>query len=322
MRIFYLVPVSDRHSWGMGIIYHHVSILKNNAYQALVIKEKDLFVPAWLNLSVPMEDYQYLNKKISNNDILVVPEVMVSFPGLKQLNCEKILFIQASAFLFESMPKGEDHKTLGFTHVFAIMPHMIPIIERHIRLPYTIIPPFIKGCFFNRDLLKPRKRQILLYPKFHQIDYSIVKYLIERHIRERNKHWAWDVFKNENWTVKELKNLTHKEVAQEMKKSACFISLNVFEALNTSVPEAMAAGCIVFAYEGIGPKDYLKNQENAYVFNNNEAYELVNHVSKWIDSYDEEAEAHHKMRLNARETSEQYTYKNCQKALLAYFESI
>lgn len=82
-----------------------------------------------------------------------------------------------------------------------------------------------------------------------------------------------------------VKNLTHKEVAVEMQKSAFFISLNTFEALNTSIVEAMAAGCIVFCYEGFGARDYLADRVNAFSFKNNEAYELVETFCNQIDNY-------------------------------------
>lgn len=63
-----------------------------------------------------------------------------------------------------------------------------------------------------------------------------------------------------------------------MKKAAFFIATNTFESFNASVVEAMAAGCINVCYEGFGPRDYLENNSNAFVFNNNEAYELCRHL--------------------------------------------
>ena len=319
MKIFYLVPSNDKPSWGMGIIYHHVNILCRSGFDCSIIKEKNLFVPGWLNLKVSVKDYDYLKKEIRQDDFLVVPESMLDFPGLKKIKCRKIVFIQNTGFLFESMPKGEDHISLGFQHIFIHMPHMISIIENHVKLPYTIIPPFVAEYFFTNGLQQKRQRQILIYPKFHQIDYSVLKYLTERRVNDVNKHWTKDIFKQENWKVNELKNLSHEETAEEMKKSIFFISLNVFESLNASVTEAMAAGCIVFCYEGFGPRDFLDDRVNAFSFKNNEVYELVETLFNQIDNYTKNEDALKLMRQNAFETAKGYSQAKTEKALLSFF---
>jgi glycosyltransferase involved in cell wall biosynthesis len=321
LRIYYLVPVTERPSWGMGIIYDQVKMLTDAGFDATIIKERDLYVPSWLNLRVPIKDYPYLKRTVQPSDVLVVPEAMINFPGLKGVKCVKILFVQAGAFMFEQMPKGEDHLSLGFKHAFIIMPHMESIVRNHVKVPYTLIRPYVADYFFNEHLTEKREKRILIYPKFHQIDFSIVKYLVERHVESINKPWLKNIFTKDNWSVTELKGLTHKEMAQELKTSSFFISLNLFEALNTSVVEAMAAGCIVFCYNGFGPRDFLKNGQNAMVFENNEAYKLAEAIIEWIDSYEQKQELVFMMQRNAFETASYYKREFAEQELLAFFKS-
>ena len=59
MKIYYLVPVTDRPSWGMGIIYDHVAMLYQSGYDVSIIKEKDLYVPDWLKIKIPIHDYEF-----------------------------------------------------------------------------------------------------------------------------------------------------------------------------------------------------------------------------------------------------------------------
>ncbi len=320
MKIYYLVPFSDKPSWGMGIIYDHVSILNSCGFQANVIKKEDCKVPAWLNFAVPIKDYNYLNRHVQSEDILVVPEAMLDLPGLKEMKCRKILFIQAPAFMFESMPANEDHRSLGFEHVMTIMPHMNDIVSKHLQLPYTQVPPYLADYFFKKKRLR-RKRQVLLFPKFHQIDYSIVKYLIKRHLQKRNASWLKDLISGSNWSIKELRGFNHEEVAEIMQESEIFISINTFEALNTSVVEAMASGCIVFCYEGFGPRDYLRNGENAWVFSNNEAYLLAEAVCDQIDLYDEKETVRNSMREQAYATAEKYTRQFAAESLISFMKN-
>jgi len=107
-----------------------------------------------------------------------------------------------------------------------------------------------------------------------------------------------------------------------MAQSELFVSLNCFEALNTSVVEAMAAGCIVFTYEGFGPRDYLRNGENAYVFSNNEAYALCSALFNYIDRFNETNSERTQMRNSAKETAQFYSLENMEKALLETFKKI
>ncbi len=321
MRINYLVPNRDVPSWGMAMFYQHVELLNKNGFEAFIIKEAPLRSPAWLNINVPIESIKEFRLKVRPSDYLIVPEVMMNYAGLKKINCKKIVFIQAPGYIFESMPAGEDHVSLGFTHAWIIMPHLKEIVQKHINLPYTLIPPFIAPYFFSDDPEKKRKRQIILYPKYQQIDHSIVNYLLKKHISSHNDSAIKDLFKNENWKILELKNLSHAEVAVEMQRSAFFVSLNTFEALNTSIVEAMASGCIVFCYEGFGPRDYLDDKKNAFAFENNEAYQLVESLCEQMNNYKQNEDSLKLMQQKAYETAKEYSKEKTEKALISFFSN-
>jgi glycosyltransferase involved in cell wall biosynthesis len=320
MRIHYLVPNRDLPSWGLAMIYQHVELLNKNGFDATIIKDAPLKPPKWINIDTPVTAISEFLLKVRPDDCMIVPEVMMDFKDLKKINCKKIVFIQAGGYIFESMPNGEDHISLGFTHAFIILPHLVNIIEKHIGLPYTIIPPFVAPYFFADNLEKRRKRNIVLYPKYQQIDHSIVNYLLTKHLRKQNTSKFKDFFKGHNWKIVELKNLAHKDVAVEMQESTFFVSLNTFEALNTSVVEAMAAGCIVFCYEGFGPRDYLADRENAFSFKNNEAYLLVENLCYFIDNYTENEKVLEKIRHKAFETAQKFSKEETEEKLLIFFK--
>jgi glycosyltransferase involved in cell wall biosynthesis len=119
----------------------------------------------------------------------------------------------------------------------------------------------------------------------------------------------------------ELENRSHEEVAKLMKESAFFVSVNTHEAFNSTVPEAMAAGCIVVCYEAYGPKDFLINNQNAFVFPNNYVYPLISKLYELIDNHLNIQNKLAEIRSNAYKTACKYTMRNTEHALIDFFQN-
>ncbi len=317
-NIYYMAPDSNTPSWGQGIIYHHVLALNQLGYKASIIHEKKDFKIEWLDIKVPVV-YWTKHFTLNPSDILVVPEVAVNFKGLKKLKCRKILFVQASSFLFEMMPDDETHVSLGFESAIGIMPHMMPIIEQFTGLQADMIPPFVAPYFLKEErLLDEREKSILIFPKFYQQDFGIVKRVISDRLKVINPSGLTSIFKSK-WKLIVLKGKTHKEVAALMQNATFYIATNTFESFNASCVEAMAAGCISICYEGFGPRDYMKNGENAFVFPNNEAYRMCNFVFDLIDNFEQKQSMLKDVRKKGFELANSYNYEVTKSAVHEYY---
>ena len=55
-----------------------------------------------------------------------------------------------------------------------------------------------------------------------------------------------------------LRELSEDEYARHLRETAVYITTNMQEGMNTSVLEAMACGCLVVGYSGIGGGVYMK----------------------------------------------------------------
>lgn len=319
MKIYYIVPDNDKPSWGIGVIYHHVKALCESGFDAYILHKQNNFRLSWLELILPIVYQDSISKNhIQSIDFLVVPEVMANDVFVLNSHARKILFIQAAAHIFENFPPNKSHKDLGFEHVVVIMPHMIQIVKKFINLPFSVISPMIAEYFFDAKPDSKRKKEIVIYPKYNQIDFSIVRNLILRKIGSNKLRKAFGF----DWRLKLLKGLSHKQVAETFHKSSIFICLNIFEALNTSVVEAMASGCIVFCYEGFGPRDFLVNGKNAFVFGNNEPYLLVEKLYEVLDNFEHMQNQLREMQSNARKTAEQFSYHKMKVELLYKINTI
>jgi glycosyltransferase involved in cell wall biosynthesis len=196
----------------------------------------------------------------------------------------------------------------------TIMPHIQQIIEAHYGLPAAIIPPFVAPYFFIApgDLHhESRRRQIVIYPKpGSQDDHDILSKVLTRHLES-----------TPGWELAEMSGHSHRETAALLQESTFFVSLNTREAFNTSVPEAMAAGCIPICYEAFGGQDILRDGENTFVFPNNYIYPLIDKLLDLIDHHDSIQDDLIRMRENAFETASRYTRDNTQASLLAFFKA-
>lgn len=301
------------------MIYYHVSTLVNNGYNAAVVHNEIGFRLTWLDLKVPVLYFSELD--FFENDILVVPEVMATTYDYKVLACEKILFVQGLSYLFFNFKPNQHHSSLGFNKAIIIMPHMFNVVKKYTGLQVYLIPPFIAEYFFkNPEKIHQRTKTILIFPKINAPEYSLIKHLL------LSSEFIYpNTFVNRNltnrWRLIELQGYSHQQTADLMKESSFLITSNQFEAFNTSVPEAMAAGCINFCYNAFGPSDFLDNNKNAYVFENNHAVALVEKLLLTVKNYEVVSSELLQIRNSARNTAETYTLKQMSFSILEFYKS-
>lgn len=322
--IYYFCPNHDVPSWGIGMLYYHISFLNKNGIEAFILHNKKGFKLSWLSLDVPIK-YIEDKQKIAGNDILVVPDFYVEDKLLKQFKCRKILFVQNSFILFERIKPGVLN-TLGYECVFYYMPHLEKIMSTYFNGPVYETPPFIAEYYFkDASLLHNRNKEILIYPKSDNRDYNVLKNLLDDTFKSSKGFKKWFLKAEENaWKIIELKNLTHEEVANKMKTATFFICLNTHEAFNSSVPEAMAAGCINLCYDAFGTADLLIDKSNAFVFNNNHVFPLFQKLLHYVNQLDDavEQEQLRMIRETARQTADQYSTLIAEEKIIAVFKKM
>lgn len=320
-NIYYYVPEQDRPSWGAGMLYYHVWLLNKNNIPAYVLHDIKPFKLSWLKLDIP---FRYINGgvQLQKDDFLIIPEYYADLPQLLKFVCRKIVFVQNAYYIFDGLKNAKNYEDAGISQIFYYMPHLKKILKQITNLPLYETPPFIAPYFYSNENNNQRKRRILLYPKFDNRDYSILKRMLEDKLGLKENTTLQKLFsKNSDWKIVELKNKNHHEVAEEMQQAAFFVSLNTTEAFNSSVPEAMAAGCINICYEGVGPADFLENNKNAFVFYNNHIYPLAEKIIDLVINCVNYTEQLNFVRKNAKETAEKYTIDKAEDKLLKFFKA-
>jgi hypothetical protein len=315
--IFYLVADHPEPSWGTGMLYEHVRLLRAQGHDACVLHHQAPYRPGWRELDVPVEYLDRPGFAAAASDVVVVPEVLAGSAAVGRHPWRRIVFVQGSLLILRGM--GEhgataDYAALGYEKAMAVLPHVAHVVERHFGLPAEVVPPFVAPYFFAGEPQPRRPRVLLAVKEGYRLagvpDEEIAGTLLERELARRP-----------GWSLVRLTGRTHREVAALMQTSLFLVNVNSLEAFNTTVPEAMAAGCIPICYEAVGGRDFLRDGDNAFVFTNHDVYALVERVCDLIDRLDQHQALLARLRAGGRSTAASFRPEATAEALARFFST-
>lgn len=305
-RIHYLVADYDQPSWGTALLYEHVAILRDLGFDARVLHERSPFRLGWLDHDVPVAHLDALDGEPWERDLLVVPETLAAAAARLPWRCRRIVFVQNSFVVARGLAGAAGYPELGFEAAFAVLPHVARVVEEHFGLAAEVVPPFVAPYFFrDPEEERERSRTVLLTvkPEHRQVgfpDYDLFTRIVGRRLR--------------GWRLVELQGLRHEEVARVMADATFLVNLNTHEAFNSTVPEAMAAGCVPLCYDAFGGQDFLTDGENAFVFPNHHVFPLIGRLLALLAAGAAAPELE-RMRRAGRRTAERYTRAATRTAL-------
>lgn len=120
----------------------------------------------------------------------------------------------------------------------------------YLKLAFDDITVFKIHHFIDTKVFKPtkKKKQIIFMSRKN---YEDIKQVIQ--INNLRKNLI-------DWTIIDLNQLSHSEIAQTMNKSSIFLSSNLDEGFSLPSIEAMASECLVIGYTGKGGNEYFKEE--------------------------------------------------------------
>jgi glycosyltransferase involved in cell wall biosynthesis len=313
--IHYLIADHPEPSWGTGMLYEHVRLLRELGHDARVLHHHAPYRPAWRELEVPVHYLDEPGFSASSTDVVVVPEVLAGSEAVRRHPWRRVVFVQGSFLIVGGLNGFPDYPAAGYEAAMAVLPHVAHVVERHFGLPAEVVPPFVAPYFFAGEPL-PRERNVLLavkegYRLAGVPDGAIARLLLERETARRP-----------DWSLVPLTGMTHREVARSMQTSLFLVNVNSHEAFNTTVPEAMAAGCIPVCYEAGGGRDFLRDGENAVVFQNQQVYALVERVCELMDRIAEHGPLLERLRAGGQETAASFRPEITARALGRFFSRL
>lgn len=312
--IFYLIADHPVPSWGTGMLYEHVRLLRELGHEACVLHHRAPYRPPWRELEVPVRYLDEPGLAVRSDDVVIVPEVLAASEVVRRYPWRRVVFVQGGFLIVRGMNGGVDYRALGYEAAMAVLPHVVRIVDRHFGLAAELVPPFVAPYFFETGQ-RPRLRRVLLVEKEgYRVagvpDHEIAGALLARDLAQRPP-----------WSLVPLTGLTHRGVADLMQTSMFLVNVNSLESFNTTVPEAMAAGCVPVCYDAVGGRDFLRDGDNAIVFPDHHVYTLVERVGALVDGFDEHDPWLARLREGGRSTAAAFTSDATAQALARFFSS-
>ena len=325
-RLDYLVPDYHQPSWGIALLYEHVRLLRELGFDARVVHHKAPFRVGWHQCDVPVAHLDALPSEPSPNDILIVPEVIAGQAARLPFAWRRVVFVQGSFLVPGGLDGAADYRALGYEHALAVLPHVAEVVSRHFGVEASVVPPFIAPYFF-RDAetiaREPRERLVLLVmkPEYRRVgfpDYDILTRVTRARFADTASVSGAEP--SGGWRLLELDgSLSHAQVAELMGRAAFLVNLNTHEAFNTTVPEAMAAGCVPVCYDAFGGQDFLVDGRNAFVFPNHHVYPLAEKLLALTAGGADDGAGVAAMRVAARSSVARYDEEGTRAALAQAF---
>jgi len=260
--LFVCYPDTNHTIGGVKQIYRQVELLHQQGWDAQVLQEQPGFRPDWFESGAPVLDVaSYVASGPSaERDLIVLPETWLTnvpsyLPGIP-----KVIFNQNAFYTFGLEGRCEESTLELYQHidikgVVTVSEDSHNLLVRGCGVAADRCHVVLNGIdpsLFHAPALKLRR--IVFMGRKHA-DHLRKVILMAR----RRPTLA-------RYGFKELPRLKHEEVAQELREALLFLSCGHPEGFGLPLAEALACGCLVVGYHGLGGRDFALPHMRAVEF--------------------------------------------------------
>ncbi|HEX2559108.1 glycosyltransferase [Phenylobacterium sp.] len=231
---------------GQKMICRHVETLRDLGFDAIV--RRNVEVEDNFPHHAPVE----INTPFHPDDVVVLPtDARNIVPQAAALKNRVIMFCQGH-LEFAATASLDAVRESRIREFIAISPAAAKSVQR--ALPDATVS--VVPAFADERVFRPLE-------KLHQIAHAPWKRPVEtaaiwalfRNYHPRHAQTAWA----------RIEKATEEQVAQAMGRSSLFLSLSKMEGLGLTPLEAMASGCVVAGFKGIGGRDFATPENGFWV---------------------------------------------------------
>jgi glycosyltransferase involved in cell wall biosynthesis len=251
MDIVFFCPSPTVINGGIKHIFRMAETLAGLGYQACVF-EQSAQRPNWFHSSAPVVGEEIFHNIAGH--VFVLPEDQPKIlEDFKHFPNKKVIYSQNHFYGALGIGDAESYADYGVTDILCSS----RTIYDHAQLRHPKLKAYVIPCAVDRQIFKPAatKENIIAYmPRKRSIEATYL-YDMFRFTYPHNKAWTWQ----------ELSGLGEGDVAQALGKAKVFLSLSRLEGFGLTPLEAMASGCVVAGFTGIGGREYATSENGFWV---------------------------------------------------------
>jgi len=245
-RVLFLLPDVVNPSGGVWVVYRHAAILAANGIDARVVHQAPGFRYPWDTSGTPTTSVDEIT--LTGHDLLVLPDVAA--PAIHDIGLDQpVVVFSQNAYL--TPWERPAHRAEPDNPYRA--PNLIGVVTTNVDNLRVLARGFphldVRRLFLTVDpsmaAAPTGKEPLVSYmPRKNPADAAIV---VER-LRDRGAFAGLD--------VQPISGCTHAETAAILARSSVFLSFGFPEGWALPPAEAMASGCVIVGYHGLGGREY------------------------------------------------------------------
>jgi glycosyltransferase involved in cell wall biosynthesis len=239
--VFFCPPVSVING-GIKHIFRMAETLRELGHDAVVFEQNEQR-PKWFNSTAPIVGQGIFSQ--TADAIYVLPEdqphILASFKNFPQ---RKVIYSQNHFYGALGIGEASGYADYGISHLLCSS----KTIYDHARLRHPTLKAAIIPCAVDTATFRPttNKQNIIAYmPRKRPIEAAYIRDMF---------HFGYPQYRD--WTWQELSDLGEGDIAKAMGQARVFLSLSRLEGFGLTPLEAMASGCVVAGFTGIGGREY------------------------------------------------------------------
>jgi Glycosyl transferases group 1 len=258
-------------------IYRAVDLLNDAGMEAAVLHARDGVRCTWFANTTRVVHPPIT---VGGHDVLVVPEAFTPAaiarlaPGVP-----KVVFNQNAYRTFLSATRRDDGAAVtnadhpDVARVLVVSEDNRALLERALPdVDVVRMHHWIDASVFHAGATR-REHRIVAMPRKRPADFQLLTDLLR----------ARDALAD--WEIVTLEGRSEVEVAAELRRAALFVALGREEGFGLPVAEAMASGCPVVGFHGMGGRE-LFGSEFAVAIEDGDVGALADWIERFVAGYD------------------------------------
>lgn len=304
-RILYLSTVFNKPAGGVRTIFHHVRELRRLGFEAAVVSTGAKPAPDWFTPDVPIIPFQS-HLVLDPDDVLVLPEgAATATANARPARCRKVLFCQNQFSAFDSLRGAASWAELGVDYALYCSRTVAEAVGRC----FTFRDSAVVRCAIDRTLFRPggKRPSVIFMPRKRGDEVELLRQIFER---------QWPQYASLPWL--RLNGLGEQLVAQHLEGAGVFLSLGKREGLGLPPLEAMACGCLVAGYTGLGGREYA-TADNGFWVEEDDTFAAADALGHALHTLLTDPRRSAAMRQAGYATADRYSFDGMRDDLRAFW---